>query len=102
MNEIKLFKMNTGEEIIAKVVKQDGDMLTLASPRVLMAQQVQSGQVGIAMIPWLMGAPDMDIQISVEDVVGIPVGDLPKQLSDGYLQQTTGIALAGASGGIKV
>ena len=95
MSNIRLFKLVTGEEMIAKVVKEDNNRWNVESPRVLVAQPTGNGQMGIAMIPWIVGAPDCTTTLSEKDIVGTPISNLSKQLEDGYLSQTSGIALAG-------
>ena len=97
MSDIRIFKLVTGEEVIAKALSSPSEpgSWTLKNPRVLVAQPTGNGQMGIAMIPWIVAAPDHSVKIREKDIVGDPISNLPKQVEDGYLSQTSGIALAG-------
>ena len=72
--------------------------------RALMAQPVGQGQVGIGMVPYLMGNPDGPVQFRNDMIIGVPLGDTPKNLEDGYLQQVSGITFAtsGGNGGLQI
>lgn len=89
-------KLVSGEEIIGGLVP-DG-LLTVDRPRMLVMQHQPNGTVGVGMIPWMISNVDGKVTIKPEAVVArVDHDDLPKGLVDGYLQQTSGIALAGAN-----
>ncbi len=100
--KIVLFKLINGEELIGKVVEEDDNTYTLAKPRVMMVQPAGNGQMQVGMIPWLVGTPDGDCKVYKDKIAGEPAGDLPKQLEDGYLQQTSNIQLAGNAAGLDL
>lgn len=97
MATILLMKLTSGEEVIGKLVEDLDDKLILSSVRVLIAHPGPNGQMAIGMIPWLTGAPENDVEVDKSSIIGKPRGDLPKQLEDGYLQQTSGLAFASAN-----
>jgi hypothetical protein len=47
------------------------------------------------MLPFFAGAPENDVKLLDRDIMGTPIGPLPKQLEDNYLASVTSIALAG-------
>ena len=99
MPTIRHLKLTTGEEIIGKEAKETTNAYYLESVRVLVVQQVTAGQAGVAMIPWMMGNADGIIRIPTNFVIGEPE-ELPKNLEDGYLQQTSGITFASGQDGV--
>lgn len=94
--EIKLYKLVTGEEIIGGLQSYEwekSDSVTLSKVRVMLMQPMGQGQMSIAMIPWMVGAPDSDIVIYKRNIAGEPHGSLPTQLVNGYLSNTSGLDL---------
>lgn len=99
MSNIKHLKLVSGEEIIGKERVQIGvpDAYFLESIRVLAMQPMGNGQMGVALIPWMVGDPDGEVKIEKIHVIGDPVKSPPKNIEDAYLQQTSGIAFASGS-----
>ena len=93
---IRLFKLTSGDEIIGRQTDTDSEFYTLKSVRLIIMQPTGPGQIGLGMIPWMGGAPDEEIRVSKKNIMGWPVGGVPKQLEDNYLQQTSGLQLATA------
>lgn len=96
-NEIKAFKMVTGEELVAEVVSRalQGGAITVRRPHIIQLQQASPGQYGLVFIPWALSNPDIDkaeIQLS-SIVVEFEPGE---RIQREYLSQTSGIKLAGA------
>ena len=58
MNEIKVFKMINGEEIISEVFNQFADYFELKNPATIMLQQTQSGGMGVGIAPYMPYATD--------------------------------------------
>ena len=105
--KIQSFKLTSGEEIIAKVVRVPGEAsldlsvdvdlsvhYILADVRAIIMQPTGPGQMGIGMMPWMASVPDGEVKLHRDRIMGEPNGDLPKSLEDGYLQQTSGIQIA--------
>jgi hypothetical protein len=84
---ISIFKFVTGEEIIAKVTKEEGNEISLSTP----LQMVMS-QRGAQFAPWMMMAgQDALVVVNRDKIVAqaIPSPELESQ----YESVTTGIAL---------
>ena len=92
--EIKVFKINTGEEIITRVTDEDDVSYTLDRPRVVaIAPNPQTGQMSVTLIPLFAVDQDGQATIYKSAVVGQPHA-INEELEKGYIHQTTGIALA--------
>lgn len=87
---IKVMKLVSGEEVIAKV-EESLQGVKYSKPRVFHVMQTDRG-VSAALMPYIMAAPDETVEI--RDSAIISMVDAPKQLEDSYLQQTSGIQLA--------
>lgn len=94
MNEIVLLKLITGEELVAKKIDEVNETWVLSNPRVLTVTPADNGQMGIGMIPWLVGDADGDVTIKTSSIIGQST-EIPKQLENGYIQNTTSIQLGG-------
>lgn len=86
--QVVTFKMNNGDEMIAKFNEEINDGYKVSKPMVLsMTPQ------GIGMIPYMFTANhDKDIVINKQSVIAMQVTDRP--FADQYTQGTTGIALS--------
>ena len=91
INDVKILKLITGEEVMARI-EQKETMLVLDKPMTL--QQLpnpQTGQIGIALIPWFMSGKNENITISIDHVIA---QDDPKsQPEKYYLAAVTGLTL---------
>ena len=90
---IQLFKLVSGEEIIAKVVSENETTYLVSDVRTLVMQPTGPGQMGIALVPWVATMADQELPLKKTHVM-VENKNVPKQLEDGYLQETTGIQLA--------
>ena len=100
--EVRLYKLANGEEIVGRLIEEDDTHVVLTKVRSMAVQPVGPGQMQVAMIPWTVGTPDSNIRISRAHILGEPVEPLPKQLEDGYLQNTSGLQLASGTTGLNV
>ncbi len=90
-NDVKIFKLTTGEEIIARA-DQEQDKMILKNPMTLQPVPTQvQGAMGMALVPWIISAKGDFIEISLEHIVveAEPKPDLEKN----YLSQISGITL---------
>ncbi len=108
MSKVKSFKLVSGEEIVADVIRElSGNQVLnengpftsavtsyiIRRPHVLQFQQVAPGQFGLALIPWTLSCPDIDrVELPASAVVVsfIPADNVERQ----YLEQTSGISLS--------
>ena len=90
-NDVKILKLITGEELLARVT-ETRDLLELDNPMTLQAVPTnQQGQMGFALVPWLMSGKSTTISISINHVIA---QDDPKdQAEKNYLAQVTGLTL---------
>ena len=90
-NDVKILKLSTGEEVIARGTEQR-DLLELDNPMTLQAIPTnQQGQMGFALVPWLMSGKSTKITISIDHVIA---QDDPKdQAEKNYLANVTGLTL---------
>jgi len=94
-SDVKILKMITGEEVMARVsddLTDGGGLITLDKPMTLQPVQTnQQGQMGFALVPWLMSGKSDKITVSIEHVIA---QDDPKdQAEKNYLAQVTGLSL---------
>ena len=94
-SDVKILKMITGEEVMARVsndLTDGGGLIILDNPMTLQAVPTnQQGQMGFALVPWLMSGKSTKITISIDHVIA---QDDPKdQAEKNYLAQVTGLSL---------
>ena len=94
-NDVKVLKLITGEEVMARVsndLSDGGGLVTLDNPMTLQAVPTnQQGQMGFALVPWLMSGKSTKITISIDHVIA---QDDPKdQAEKNYLANVTGLTL---------
>ena len=91
-NDVKVLKLITGEEVIARVTEEHNDLLTLEKPMTLqMIPNTSTGQMGFAMVPWMKAAKNDKAVISVEHV--LVTDEASDQTEKNYLQVITGLSL---------
>ena len=90
-NDVKILKMITGEEVMARIT-EERDLITLDNPMTLQPVPTnQQGQMGVALVPWLMSGKSEKITISISHVIA---QDDPKdQAEKNYLANVTGLTL---------
>ena len=92
-NDVKVLKLITGEEVIARVSEESSDLLTLEKPMTLqmMPPNTSTGQVGFALVPWMKAAKNDKTTISIEHV--LVTDEASNQTEKNYLQLVTGLSL---------
>lgn len=101
MSNIILLKLITGEEVIGKEVEKRDSVIILSDVRVLALQPAGNGQIGIALMPFFAGAHENNVRIYDAHILARPEGDLPKQIEDMYLQQTSGLDLSSSAANVS-
>ena len=88
---MKVFKLITGEEVIAREAsEQESSYYLLKQPRVIMPTEQ-----GVALIPYVMFSKEDSVGINTQHIVCIYTPN--DQLEQGYRQQTSGIVTASSS-----
>jgi hypothetical protein len=88
-----ILKLVSGEEVIARVKEETETTITLESARTLLMQPTGPGQMGVVMLPWVTTIPEGVLPPLEKTFIMLRNDNVPKQLEDGYLQQTSGIQL---------
>ena len=92
-NDVKVLKLITGEEVIARVSEESSNLLTLEKPMTLqmMPPNTSTGQVGFALVPWIKAAKNDKTTISIEHI--LVTDEASDQTEKNYLQVITGLSL---------
>ena len=92
-NDVKVLKLITGEEVIARVSEENSNLLTLEKPMTLqmIPPNTSTGQVGFALVPWIKAAKNDKTTISIEHV--LVTDEASNQTEKNYLQLITGLSL---------
>ena len=84
-NQVYTFKMNSGEEMVAKVTQSGGDWITLEEP-----VSIAPGPQGMGLVPSLFTAdPKEKIRLNTNSVALVSKTDDSVKMK--YLEATTGI-----------
>ena len=71
-NDVKVLKLITGEEVMARIsndLSDGGGLVTLDKPMTLQPVPGQAGQMGFALVPWFMSGKNENITISIDHVM---------------------------------
>ena len=92
-NDVKVLKLITGEEVIARVSEARSNLLILAKPMTLqmLPPNTSTGQVGFALVPWIKAAKNDKTTISIDHV--LVTDEASDQTEKNYLQVVTGLSL---------
>ena len=91
-NDVKVLKLITGEEVIARITEEENNLIILKNPMTLqMLPPTSTGQVGIALVPWMKTAKSDKMTISIEHV--LVTDEASDQTEKNYLQVVTGLSL---------
>ena len=84
-NQVYTFKLNSGEELIAKVIQSGGEFIQIEEP-----VSIAPSQQGMQMIPSIFTAdPKGEFRLNSNSVVMYAETD--DNIKDKYLEATTGI-----------
>jgi hypothetical protein len=94
MSTVTIFKLVSGEEIIATVDDTRVTPTTISVSKARSMAVVQTGPqtYGLQLIPFLKGAPDEDFELSVSAIMGRL--DAPSDIERSYISQTSSIEIA--------
>ena len=92
-NDVKVLKLITGEEIIARVTEEKNNLITLEKPMILqmLAPDRTTGQIPFALVPWMKAAKNEKVTISTEHIIA--EDEASEQTEKNYLQVVTGLSL---------
>ena len=92
-NDVKVLKLITGEEVIARVTEEKNNLITLEKPMTLqmIPPNTSTGQMGFALVPWMKAAKNKKVTISIEHI--LTEDEASEQTEKNYLQLVTGLSL---------
>jgi len=92
-NDVKILKLITGEEVIARVTEEENNLISLKKPMTLqmIPPTTSTGQMGFALVPWIKAAKNDKTTISIEHV--LVTDEASDQTEKNYLQVITGLSL---------
>ena len=92
-NDVKVLKLITGEEVIARVTEEKNNLITLEKPMILqmLAPDRTTGQIPFALVPWMKAAKNEKVIISTEHIIA--EDEASEQTEKNYLQVVTGLSL---------
>ena len=85
-NNIYTFKLNTGEELIARVTEIAADHMIIEHPILTVISQQ-----GLQMMPGLFSA-DLDQNVRLNNASWAMIAETRQDVRDSWIQATTGIA----------
>ena len=88
-NDIKVLKLITGEEVIARVAQEKNNLITLEKPMILqmMPPDRTTGQIPFALVPWMKAAKNDKTTITIDHV--LVTDEASDQTEKNYLQVVT-------------
>lgn len=86
LNKAYTIKLNSGEEIVTKIIAEDDSTYTVEKPLAL----IHTKDGGSGWIPAITTA-DFDLSITINKVSCAIIGRTHDDISDSYLETTTGI-----------
>lgn len=95
MSAVTLFKLVSGEEILATIVEDrppSSNIIHVKKARGIAVVQTGPQQYGLQLFPFLKGAPDEEFELYCQSIIGqLPA---PDDLERSYISQTSGIEIA--------
>lgn len=98
-NDVVSIKFSNGDEIIAKLIDNEGPSITVSKPlSMMLARDPRSGQPGIQMAPfWMLGADNDGTFAILKSHITCMVKS-SADAAKGYTANTTGLAMPPSSG----
>jgi len=92
--DIKIFKLFSGEEVIATLEDAKEEGFTVSKPMLIQIVPKGGGEMGLMLIPWIVGNQKCNVTIGRHVMSVTHPIEPAKEFEDQYLQQTSGIVLA--------
>lgn len=99
MSEIKLFTLNTTQELIGNVVADEGNAFVIENLLWVRAVQTGPNEYGLQMDQFSLSNPDGKVRIFKHAIVS-EVVDVPAGLQAAYTRQTSGIEIVSSIPGM--
>lgn len=95
MENVRLVKLTSGEEIIFKTGEANNNSVIMKNPITLHVVPQGQDQYGLQLFPYSPSCPEGDHKLMTAQIVSECV-DVPDGLVKAYIQRTTGIEIASA------
>lgn len=95
MENVRLVKLLTGEEVIFKSGEEDNNSVVMKNPIILHVVPQGQDQYGLQLFPYSPSCPEGDHVLKTSSIVS-ECKDVPDGLIKAYIQRTTGIEIASA------
>lgn len=95
MENVRLVKLTSGEEVIFKAGETSEDGIIMKNPITLHVVPQGQDQYGLQLFPYSPSCPEGDHKLMTLQIVSECV-DVPEGLIKAYIQRTTGIEIASA------
>lgn len=66
---IKVLKMVTGEEVLAEIISEEADRVSVKNPLTIMMQRTQNGEIGMGFLPYLPYSESRDFTFKEAHIV---------------------------------
>lgn len=86
-NDIVTIKLLTGEEVMATLINNDGDTITVKKPSTI----ASNGQ-GMGIVPWMMTSRTESVEINKTAVIAMALTE--EEIAKAYTETTSSIKLA--------
>ncbi len=90
--QIGLFKLVTGEEVVAEYQVNEF-FYTIKAPRKVFIAQTGPKEFGVKLMAWMLGNQDGEYQIQAAHIV-VATEEISEILRNGYLKETSPIDLS--------
>jgi hypothetical protein len=90
---IGLFKLISGEEIVAEYVAEDSNTFTLKKVRAILLGRDAKGALSLQLGPWILSEQDAEYTINKAHLLTYNL-DISPQLISAYISNTTGLTVA--------
>lgn len=87
VNDIVTIKLLTGEEVMATLINNDGDTITVKKPSTI----ASNGQ-GMGIVPWMMTSRTESVEINKTAVIAMALTE--EEIAKAYTETTSSIKLA--------
>lgn len=91
-SNIGLFKLTSGEEVVAEVVAEDSSHVVLKAPRAILLGRDTKGGLSLQLGPWILSEQNSEYWIGNQHIVTCNMKVSP-QLIDAYLSNVSGLTV---------
>lgn len=101
VNDIVAVKLVTSEELVAKLVSQDQNTITITKPVVLnIAIDERTRKPGIQMYPFFLLGANTDGRIPLQRIHVLTMVNANDDIKSGYIANTSGLEVPGTGSGL--